>query len=492
MKKRPYFLLSIFCLLALLTSGCSSYYFTDRGNDAADIMTASAGKGWGIKTRLGPLYFGFISQQDTLGLRGGEFFNLGDLFSSEEPPCRDVQLLIGGSEVFDTRHVTGEVRQKHFKARGKFIVQSPQSKIAPDIILPPTGIEYYSQLELALGLHGAIRIGINPLEIVDFICGLATVDILNDDLGRLKGNLKFHGRIVDENGELLNDVQMRTKTMAGRALSDNWNETSKISPAEFELQFVDKHRVAIEFSHPNYESVVMKFDLALPSKNMQQSEKHHFQTNQTIVMKKTAKRKVEERRLEREKKQREAEANRKEKPLLYNVKLTWDPQWGGSVWGLGNLGDPVPSDWEKTRILSAPGKGHSPRIYLQPIGVNGIEISPPANKQNGLDGFRDKVKAIRLTLDDEQPAGFSPVTGYGRSPEQMLQVMRDNSDIKYQPYLEIPANAFNQNGIPFENTYFNIKTATHYGVGYIHATHTSRNKMFQVAIRVYMMKDKTK
>ena len=45
---------------------------------------------------------------------------------------------------------------------------------------------YYTQIEMAAGLGGTLRLGVNPGEFVDFLLGWTTLDIFDDDPGRRK------------------------------------------------------------------------------------------------------------------------------------------------------------------------------------------------------------------------------------------------------------------------------------------------------------------
>ena len=60
-------------ILAASSFGCANSYFIDRGRDAADILTLTAGVGFGVRARVGPLHTGLILNYDVAGLRGGDF-----------------------------------------------------------------------------------------------------------------------------------------------------------------------------------------------------------------------------------------------------------------------------------------------------------------------------------------------------------------------------------------------------------------------------------
>lgn len=62
---------------AATLTGCASAkaYFVDRGRDAADVFTATAGVGGGAKVRVGPAQVGLLASWDVAGLRGGRVAN---------------------------------------------------------------------------------------------------------------------------------------------------------------------------------------------------------------------------------------------------------------------------------------------------------------------------------------------------------------------------------------------------------------------------------
>jgi len=172
------FALAILLSLALATSGCATCgYLLDRGRDAADIFTATLGIGCGIKARAGPIQPALFQNADLCGLRTGQiFWNGNDLILNDELytpfPLKKWQLT-SGTETFriDTSPIPEE--------RAKYVVAySPFPGIA--IGTPAT---FYTQIELAGGLGLTLRLGFNAGELLDFILGWSTLDILNDDIG---------------------------------------------------------------------------------------------------------------------------------------------------------------------------------------------------------------------------------------------------------------------------------------------------------------------
>jgi hypothetical protein len=151
---------------ALTLSGCAgSGYWADRGRDAADIASLTAGAGLGAMARVGPIYlnaFG-ISYHDHLGWRGGgqdsdigSWFAFGQTWTDPAPEGRD--------------------RGKQFHLAETEV---------PFVMIPSEGsrLAFFTQFEVSLGLLLGARFGLNPVELLDFLLGWTTLDFFGDDLG---------------------------------------------------------------------------------------------------------------------------------------------------------------------------------------------------------------------------------------------------------------------------------------------------------------------
>ncbi|MCX7009266.1 MAG: hypothetical protein NTY53_18810 [Kiritimatiellaeota bacterium] len=188
--------LTIICLLALVASltGCASTrgYFVDRGRDAADIFTVTAGVGGGGQVRLGPIPLGFLRTSDVTGLR------YGDVFCRAHPPdteaeekCRTCGAICG-ILLFPVCCLVGfggdgKGVSRYFEAIGnaldyydKFPMSEPQLLRHKDAQGVRASDSY--QLEAVAGLGLVFRVGINFGELLDFILGWTTIDIFGDDL----------------------------------------------------------------------------------------------------------------------------------------------------------------------------------------------------------------------------------------------------------------------------------------------------------------------
>ena len=183
-------ILHLFLLLGLagIFAGCATPYMVDRGRDAADIFTATVGEGSGVKARVGPFTTGLFRNSDKAGLRGGSFFSSTENF--QEAPRDRTSLIPYGDYcvvlfVNDDFRATPEhsARHKSYQALSFAPFISWIDQPAFDTIAK---WPYYTQIEVAVGFGGTLRLGFNPGELLDFFIGLTTVDIFNDDLEMMK------------------------------------------------------------------------------------------------------------------------------------------------------------------------------------------------------------------------------------------------------------------------------------------------------------------
>ena len=184
-----------------LATGCASTrgYLLDRGRDAADIVTATVGCGLGAKVRVSCLNVGAYAGGDIAGLRGGTLFNSSRHFfalDSHAPGEFTCPLWLPVAMVPMT-HV------EHFDdLRPVSALQTLQSRgktfeafsVVPFVSIPKKrNWPYATQIDVAAGVLGGVRLGLNPGELLDFFLGWATLDIFNDDLEkRRKSNKPLH------------------------------------------------------------------------------------------------------------------------------------------------------------------------------------------------------------------------------------------------------------------------------------------------------------
>lgn len=214
-------------LLTLAVTGCSSLsgYFVDRGRDAADVLTISAGIGAIGQIRLGPLPVGILDMSDAIGLRYGETFCRAP--NCDKPDEHDVTLAtvpaapialfgaIGGGWDGVSMIWTG-----YFERLDSYRMYENNFPLSATQRLRKKGTELLSapncfQVEGVIGLGVTLRVGVNAGELLDFVLGWSTLDIFKDDVGlvRWSGAAPGHG-----SGKSTCDVAPRPQT-AGRSMS---------------------------------------------------------------------------------------------------------------------------------------------------------------------------------------------------------------------------------------------------------------------------------
>lgn len=172
-------------LLSTVITGCaSSRYLTDRGRDAMDIFTASAGAGIGAKVRIGPIQTGLITDCDLYGLRGGTFGDQDG--SASQLWSREVELLLHSKEIYAPPKCLS--RGKGINASGGPLYSVPGKLFykRAHMHFGRHKLQYYTQIEAVVALGPSFRFGFNPGELLDFFFGWFGVDIFNDDREHLR------------------------------------------------------------------------------------------------------------------------------------------------------------------------------------------------------------------------------------------------------------------------------------------------------------------
>ncbi|MFH2045247.1 MAG: hypothetical protein ABIK92_08885 [Pseudomonadota bacterium] len=197
---------SINILLAILLipplCGCANTrgYLTDRGRDAADIITVTGGMGIGAKAHIGPFHGGLLAGADTAGLRGGRFYatNINPLkYNPDESkhsfklhndrPSMFLELLFFSLESTYPRVI--DCRGKNYDAFGILLlsmVNNDNSSIADYPKHMGLFHPYYTQIEVAVGFTPMVCVGFNPGELFDFLIGFVGLDLFGDDLEKQK------------------------------------------------------------------------------------------------------------------------------------------------------------------------------------------------------------------------------------------------------------------------------------------------------------------
>jgi len=227
-----YFSYVLFILMIFLFHNCSTY-LQYRKKDLQDVVTLGLEKpGYGLGMRISVVPIGFYFQggetapgkQDKgegYGLRGGNFskytsqqlvfgFLGGETFFSGNPKLSENGEPIKEDTVIQTESDRDNLksynvkylkifldppkeRQKRDKEKAKKFIADSLLKKNPNPALlaylpveskKPNGYpsEYKYQVEIFFSLYYGFRVGINFSELVDFLLGFTTLDILEDDI----------------------------------------------------------------------------------------------------------------------------------------------------------------------------------------------------------------------------------------------------------------------------------------------------------------------
>ena len=161
-------------MLALLVSALafsSCTYGANRWNDFKDVVTVDFGTGLGVKGRISYIGTGLIVNKDRFGLREG---NIGS-WNGEETQSYETDLIFyrGGDFRTPLAPEVIERRKESYGNTGWVVWDMPTKE----------GMNWHwvSQVEASAGLGISARLGLNPLEAIDFILGFTTLDFYGDD-----------------------------------------------------------------------------------------------------------------------------------------------------------------------------------------------------------------------------------------------------------------------------------------------------------------------
>lgn len=169
-------------------TGCASPYMVDRKRDAADIFTATLGKGGGVRLKASFLQPAMMFNKEIAGCRGGSVFtNVSegqyDFYSPIPPGLLWDRMFFGRSEFTGADVVSQRGKDIDAVSYVPFIVQ------LDDHSRPC--MQFYTQIEASFGLVRTITLGFNPGELLDFTLGWTTIDIFSDDLEARKRKEKI-------------------------------------------------------------------------------------------------------------------------------------------------------------------------------------------------------------------------------------------------------------------------------------------------------------
>jgi hypothetical protein len=182
------------------------------------------GTGLGVKARAGPVMLACDFIDDFAGLQSGEIFlqraptnTISDVAGSlskkldENQGGYDIALLLIGSDASRNSEYA-RARQKYYHVFYLF-------SIANDLFLysleysPP----YFSQIEIAAGLGLSVRLGFNPVELLDFLLGWFGIDIYGDDVEMKKAREERAKTSNPPLAQAKHDTSLRTDVLADKA-----------------------------------------------------------------------------------------------------------------------------------------------------------------------------------------------------------------------------------------------------------------------------------
>ena len=165
-------------LLLFVCMACRGpgYYVRDRAMDFADIVTAGAEKSvYGVNVTAGPLTLGVNESSNGLGvgLRAGTVgqYSTGSPGGSFTEPDGRSFVLLNSVSHRPASHCRGGSRAKAFRYRNALLVN----------MYDISGYNSFFQFEIAFGLYGGLRVGLNLAEALDFVIGITGLDLLSDD-----------------------------------------------------------------------------------------------------------------------------------------------------------------------------------------------------------------------------------------------------------------------------------------------------------------------
>lgn len=169
----------IIIAIALTSCGCASTnpYLANRGHDLADIVSLQAGFGVGARARVGPIHAGLFTGVDFVGLRGGNIEN-----GANKPDefygriVTDIPFWYSENCIYaeTNRHKAYMVGSRGILVAGGKGLNAYGSRLT---------CPYYTEIVVQGGLIYGLRLGFNPVELLDFLLGWTTIDIYGDDVG---------------------------------------------------------------------------------------------------------------------------------------------------------------------------------------------------------------------------------------------------------------------------------------------------------------------
>jgi hypothetical protein len=163
-------------LVGLLACASIGRYGRNRALDAADILTIGVERRvYGVAVSAGPITLGMNRQSagQGYGMRAGTIGRYATGAASPDilEPRGDSLLLLNSAYHSGFSGCRGGTAEKDYEYRNALGLWLFAFK----------GYNGLFQFEASVGLHGGVRVGFNLAEALDFLLGLAAIDLLGDD-----------------------------------------------------------------------------------------------------------------------------------------------------------------------------------------------------------------------------------------------------------------------------------------------------------------------
>ncbi|TET37959.1 MAG: hypothetical protein E3J72_04520 [Planctomycetota bacterium] len=177
--------ITLFFTMTCIT-GCA--YLKDRGSDAADIFTAHIGLGYGLSAHavVGPLGIGFGgAKAKVAGMRDREIFFWND-YTELGFPLSNIHIFNG----FYEPEGAGFCYASGLSLTSWLYVDDPAmwtvfflgGPMQLDAMNKPEWVYFVGDVHVsATAGFVTVRVGVNVIELIDFIVGWTTADIAGDD-----------------------------------------------------------------------------------------------------------------------------------------------------------------------------------------------------------------------------------------------------------------------------------------------------------------------
>lgn len=257
---------------------------------------------------------------------------------------------------------------------------------------------------------------------------------------RLNVDFVIRGKVVDQDGKLLNRVRLDThRSMCVAMLREEHYDDTAVVDGTFELRYRQTQGVSLEFRREGYHMQTMGFSSLGPSTHARIEGGTHIDDNVTVVLQKIGKLATLH---------------------SYGPVLSWAPDGRLRIWDISAVGA-VRTGTKCVEVLGVP----PPDVACVYVRVaKSLEPVAPAMQGETTVSPRDGV--VQLVVQDRKGGGFVKVAAEGRDNREMSLSMTAAPTDGYQPVLELTAGEL----VGFRSTqpvYFCFRLNGCLGKGYI-------------------------